>query len=126
SVAFFATLTFIGFRGFAIMAAVVGPRPKSFSVLFDVLCLLAIAQRRWFWAGLCGAVAALTWQPSGILIIVVLALALFQVPEARWKALGRAVMGILLPGLLVIVWYYAADAIAGLKAGLLLGFYLED
>ncbi|MGB6004187.1 MAG: hypothetical protein WBG36_06170, partial [Ornithinimicrobium sp.] len=41
-----------------------GPREKTTMVLLVVCALLAIAHRRWGWAGVATALATLTWQPA--------------------------------------------------------------
>lgn len=41
-----------------------GPREKTTMLLLVVCALLAIAHRRWGWAGVATALATLTWQPA--------------------------------------------------------------
>lgn len=126
SAAAFAALTFIGFKGFAVMAAATGPRPKTFSVLFEILCLLCLVRGWWFWAGLCGGVAALTWQPSGILILAMLLWAVLQSPSERWRVIRQAGAGIVLPLLLVLLWFHAMDAMAALQSSFEVGLLTQD
>ena len=55
--------------------ATAGPEPKLPMLLFVVLSLYLTSRRRWFWAGLCGSLAALTWQPTAIYPAITLFLA---------------------------------------------------
>jgi hypothetical protein len=81
--------------------AVTGPEPKTLVALFALAALLLMAQRRWFWAGVCASLAALAWQPAAITIALVLGGA-FLAPAAeplawrartRWLVTLRAVVG---------------------------------
>ena len=81
-----AAVTFASFRGFA-LDALGGPDAKTPGILLAVLTMLFFARRRWFWAGLCGALAFLVWQP----LLVYLAIALAFAGRRRLIALGAAV-----------------------------------
>ena len=73
----FASLTFLGFFGFAQELAR-GPYAKVPMVLFEVLSLLLTSQRRWFWAGLRGSLSFLVWQSMALFPLVTLFLAAVQ------------------------------------------------
>jgi hypothetical protein len=81
-----AAVTFASFRGFA-LDALGGPDAKTPGILLAVLAMLCFARRRWLWAGLCGALAFLVWQP----LLVYLAVALAFAGRRRLVALGAAV-----------------------------------
>lgn len=81
-----AAVTFASFRGFA-LDALGGPDAKTPGILLAVLAMLLLARRRWFWAGLCSALAFLVWQP----LLVYLAVALVIAGRRRLVALGAAV-----------------------------------
>ena len=66
-------VVFASFHGFA-ADALSGPDAKTPGILLAVLSLLLVLRRRWFWAGACGALAFLFWQPLliylGVAVIV--------------------------------------------------------
>ncbi len=71
--------------------ATAGPEPKLPMLLFVVLSLYFTSRRRWFWAGLCGSLATLTWQPTVIYPAITLLLAaLCGRPEDALGDGGRA------------------------------------
>lgn len=96
--ALLAALTFLGFAPFGARAAS-GPSAKIPMVLFETLCLLFTCQRRWFLAGLTGALSALIWQPTAIFPAAALFLAATQPRAERWPAIARVLGGI---GLLLL------------------------
>ncbi len=81
-----AAATFAAFRGFAI-DALGGPDAKTPGILLAVLSMWVLARRRWFWAGLCGALAFLVWQP----LLIYLAVALAVAARRRLVVAGAAV-----------------------------------
>ena len=81
-----AATTFAAFRGFAI-DALGGPDAKTPGILLAVLSMWLIARRRWLWAGLCGALAFLVWQP----LLIYLAVALAVAARRRLVVAGAAV-----------------------------------
>src|SRR5918912_232899 len=93
---FFGALAFLGFYGFAESVAS-GPEPKTPIVIFKTLCLLFMVQKRWFWAGLCGSLAFLVWQPMGIFPFVAFLLAVTRPKEERRGAALRALAGMMTP-----------------------------
>jgi hypothetical protein len=96
-----AAVAFASFRGFA-ADALAGPDAKTPGILLAVLSLLAMVRRRWFWAGLCGSLAFLVWQPLAIYA------ALAVVFSRRW----RTVAGVLVP-LVVTTVYFALTGALG-------------
>lgn len=124
----FAALTFLGFYGFARPVAS-GPDAKIPVVLFEALSLLFMVQRRWFWAGLCGSLAFLAWQPMGILPLVALILALAQ-PQGersggRRDAALRAFAGVATPLAATGAYFWYHGALKELLDGLVLFNFLH-
>lgn len=107
-----AGLLFVGCWGFG-FHALGGPRPKAPMVLFETLALLLAVRRRWLSAGVCGSLASLVWQPAGLFVASVLALAGLQSEPgaARHRALRRAVLGAGLPWLALLVYLAATGAL---------------
>src|SRR5204863_208014 len=64
-----------------------GPDAKTPGILLAVLAMLLLVRRRWFWAGLCCALAFLVWQP----LLVYLAVGLVVAGRRRLVALGAVV-----------------------------------
>ena len=97
-----ASLTLVAFPGYAKHAAS-GPRPKTLAVLFEILSLWCTAERRWLAAGLCGGLAAWTWQPLVILPLASAVTAMLQTQgsRARLRAVARVVVGFLIPSALL-------------------------
>lgn len=110
-------LTFAAFDGFASYAAS-GPQAKTPMVLFEILSLLLISQRRWFWAGLCGSLAFLTWQPAIILILVSIVVAFVQTKENRFLAVGKTMLGACVPIIVVFAYFLYKDSVNELLEGL--------
>jgi hypothetical protein len=106
----FGALAFLGFYGYAQPAAS-GPEPKTPMVLFETLSLLFAVQKRWFWAGLCGSLAFLVWQPMAIFPFVALVLAVTRPKEERYGAALRAASGIATPLVIVVAYFYYHDAL---------------
>ena len=96
-----AAVTFAAFRGFAI-DALGGPDAKTPGILLAVLSMWLIARRRWFWAGLCGALAFLVWQP----LLIYLAVALAVAARRRLVVAGAAV-----PLVATAVYFWATGAL---------------
>jgi len=112
-VGLFAALSFLTFYTFGSYAAS-GPRDKTFLVLAVAVSLWLGARRRWFWAGLAGALAALTWQPAALIPLVMAVLAVLQTdaPAARRLRSGLAVLaGVLLPLAAVVVYFALVGAL---------------
>jgi hypothetical protein len=94
-------VVFASFQGWA-ADALAGPDAKTPAILLAVLSLLLMRRRRWFWAGVCGALAFLFWQPLLIYLGVALA-----VSRRRAVVLGAAIP------LVVTVAYFAAAGALG-------------
>ena len=118
-------LTFVGFTGFGIYAAS-GPLPKTAMVLFGILSLLLIARRKWFWAGICGSLAFLTWQPAAIYLVLAGLLAILQSEPGRPRVRSAlsVVCGGLIPIVVVSLYFWYEGALYDLIDGtLLFNFY---
>lgn len=73
------------------LRAVTGPEPKAYLILFGLLALVCIAQKRWGWAGVCAALSALAWQPALMVAAIGMAaaaLAPWLEPMSQEKAEG--------------------------------------
>ena len=116
---FFAALTFIGFYSFARSVAS-GPDAKTPMVLFEALSLYLASRKSWFWAGFCGSLALLVWQPMGLLTAGVVVLAFAQPREERYKASLRTLAGGALPLVLTGAYYWYEGALDKLADGLFL------
>ena len=118
--ALFSALVFIAYRGYG-EQAVSGPLPKTLCLLFVVFALASAARRRWFWAGACSALAALTWQPTGLYCLAVLVLAWFQGDRSggRRQSLVRALLGIAVPTLAIGAYFLSKGALDELVDGIL-------
>jgi hypothetical protein len=119
----FAALTCLGFFGFAKSAAS-GPRPKTLVVLFGTLSLLLTGRKMWFWAGLFGALSALTWQPAGIFLLVTLLVAAMQPRKERLRAISLSLFGIGVPSVALAAYFISQNAFGELLDGILL-FHLR-
>lgn len=83
----------VGFTAGLIMAgwdfyglrAVTGPEPKAFLILFAMPAFVFIAKKRWVAAGICAALATLSWQPG----LMIAALAVAAALIAPWLETGR-------------------------------------
>lgn len=115
----FAALAFLGFGWFSKYAAS-GPRFKTPMVLFETLSLLLTSRRRWFWAGLCGSLSFLTWQPTAIFPLVTLLLATTGPRKERFSAISRSLAGISLPVAVIGAYFHYHDALYEFLGGLIL------
>ena len=118
-IGFMVALVFIQFFPFA-KSAISGPQKKVPMVLFEVLALLLTSKKRWFWAGLCGSLAFLTWQAMGIFPIVTLFLAAISPEKDRLQNILRTTAGIVLPLIFVISYFYFYGAFWQLLDGAIL------
>jgi hypothetical protein len=115
-----AAFTFLNFWGFGRHAGS-GPRAKTAMLLFQVLALWGTGRKTWFWAGLCGSLAFLTWQPTGIYPAAAFALALLQSPKkVRISNALRALAGIAVPILAVSAYFVAYGALYEFVEGTIL------
>ena len=118
-VGMFAALTFLGFFWFGKEIAR-GPYQKVPMVLFVVLSLLLTSRRRWFWAGLCGSLSFLVWQPTAIFPLTTLFVAALQPRQRRLAAVTRVSAGIGLPLATVGAYFYYHGAFYKLLDGAIL------
>ena len=103
---------FASFRGFA-MDALAGPDAKTPGLLFGMLAMVCALRRRWFAAGLLGALAFLVWQPLAIYVAVaLLAAAVGPHTSHRLRALARIAIGALLP-VVIVAFYFATTGAFG-------------
>ncbi len=116
---FFAALTFLGFYAYA-QAAASGPEPKTPMILFQTLSLAFTVQKRWFWAGLCGSLAFLVWQPMAIFPLATFVLAVTRPGDERYGATLRALAGIAVPIASIVAYFYYYDALGEFLDGFVL------
>lgn len=106
-----AAFVFVGYWGFGRHAAS-GPRAKTLAVGFEVVSLWLIARRNWFWAGLVGALAFLTWQPMIVYPVLSVLLAFLQSPgrSERVRNSLKALSGFLIPNVIMLGYFWLHDA----------------
>jgi len=117
---------FIGFSGFGRHAAS-GPRAKSLMLLFVILTLLLTSKKKWFWAGVCGSLAFLTWQPTAIYVAISIFLAFIQ-SESRYtkvKSVCLASAGALIPMAMISLYFLLKGAFSDLFDGVIL-FHVKN
>lgn len=107
-----AATVFSSFNGFA-RDALSGPNAKTPGVMFAVVSMWLGLGKRWFWAGLAGSLAFLTWQPL-IVYPAMISVAAFATSsrEQRWRALGGSIGGAAVPVAAVTTYFAAAGALA--------------
>ncbi len=120
-IGFLAFLTFLTYSMYFYYITV-GPRTKIPLLLFECLCLLNILHRRWFWAGFFASLSATTWQPMGILCLTGLLFAFFSAADVETgiKSLCRTLVGISLPLLFFVGYFFVNDALKSFLDGFLL------
>ena len=112
-----ALLTFAGF----VTYAVGGPREKTTLTLFVILAFWTVVKQRWLLAGVCVALATLTWQPSFIVGVFAAGVAMAGLRRPAVLPAGiRFAVGGLIPTALIS----AGFALAGALQALLDGFVL--
>src|SRR6185437_16223363 len=90
-------VTFLAFEGFA-ADALGGPDAKTPAVLLSILALIALSRRRWVPAALAGSLAALTWQPLLVYVVVAVAGAALDPRRfTRVRATARAIAAAAIP-----------------------------
>jgi hypothetical protein len=108
-----AAVIFLGFYPFT-FGATAGPEPKLPMMCFLTLNLYLTATRRWFWAGVCGALSALTWQPTVVFPAVTLLLALLAGRAERRRAALLTLVGGALPVIAVVAYFIERSALQSL------------
>ena len=95
-----------------------GPRPKTLVVGCEALALWAMASRSWFWAGACGALAGLTWQPTAIFAFAAIGLAGAD-PSGKGRLANalRATAGMVVPLAIVGGYFLAMGAFGAFFEG---------
>ena len=111
----------LSFHGF-IHYASSGPREKTPMTLFVIVALWALTHRRWFTAGVFTSLATLCLQTAffSTFAAVVAAVLLVLGGMARLRALGRVVLGGLVPVVVLAAWF----TLAGSLRETLDGFYV--
>jgi hypothetical protein len=85
-----------------------------------MLALLATVRRRWFLAGLAGALATLVWQPAGLIpVAIAIAAAVRVAGRNRWRAMRAIMLGGAIPVGAVVIYYALVGALAALLDGFL-------
>ena len=97
-------------QGFVIYATG-GPREKTTMVLLVILALWAVTHRRWAAAGVCVALATLTWQPSFLVGTAVAGAAMLALPSRR--DVWRSVVRFCVAGLVTTALFLLGFALAG-------------
>lgn len=105
---FVAAAVFLTFGEFSRLASG-GPREKTTMVLFLVAALLLLGRRRWFAAGVCTALATLTWQPSLAVAVAAAGVSIAWTPGGRVRGAVSYVAGGALPTGLAALYYLAHD-----------------
>jgi 4-amino-4-deoxy-L-arabinose transferase-like glycosyltransferase len=106
-----AAVTFAAFRGFAI-DALGGPDAKTPGMFFAVLSMALLVRRRWFWGAFAGSLAFLVWQPLGVYVpVAVLGVLVTAAPGERWRRLGGALAGAVIPLAAVTLYFLIAGAL---------------
>ncbi|MEW6127381.1 MAG: hypothetical protein AB1757_10105 [Acidobacteriota bacterium] len=93
-----------------------GTEPKLPLMIGGLLTLLMIAKRRPFWAGFCGTVACLFWQPG--LMFVGVAFLIFTKYLTAWRDGNgvKVMLGALMPLAVVVLYFGAKGALGDLWA----------
>ena len=88
-----------------------GTQPKLPLLIFGLVSLLLVAGDRPFWAGFCGMLACLCWQPG--LMFVGTAFLIFSKYLTSWRDLraARVMAGAAVPLALVVLYFFAKGAL---------------
>lgn len=120
AVGFIAGLLMAGWDFYG-LRAVTGPEPKAFLILFALPTFIFIAQKKWWLAGICAALTALSWQPGLMVSALALAAAFLapylepQTQIPRWRIGLRQMLFVIggwsIPFALVLVYLVSSDAL---------------
>jgi hypothetical protein len=105
-----AAVVFASFKGFA-QDALRGPDAHTAGPLWAVLSMWLALRRHWYWAAFAGSLATLVKQTYGFYALAAIGAALLFAPDARWRALLRAVAGALTPFVLTLLYFAAKGAV---------------
>jgi hypothetical protein len=112
SAGFLAPAIFLTFEDFLSLASD-GPREKTTMVLFLLACLILLGRRRWAAAGVCAALATLTWQPALVVAVAAfLTAALLDQHDRRVRITARFLAGGAVVTLATVVYFWAAGALS--------------
>ena len=112
-----AFLTFTG----CIEAATTGPDEKTAMMLFLLCALWAVVRSSWLVAGVFVSLATLVLQTAFFVgLPVLLVAALTQPRGSRLRAMGRGILGGVLPALVLVAYFAVAGAVDALLNGFLL------
>lgn len=101
-----AASAFLTFEQFTVLAGS-GPREKTTMVLFLLGAVILAGRRRWLGAGVCTALATLTWQPVVLVALAVVVVAIAGAAGRRVRAIGLVVLGGLIPSALTVAYFAA-------------------
>jgi hypothetical protein len=116
-----AAVAFLGFWGFARHAGS-GPQAKTAMVLFQVLALYYASEKKWFWSGFTGALAAWAWQPAAIFVVIPFLLAVLQSDR---KSCWRLLLGAVVPSLAILAYFVYHGGLWDLLDGAVLFIFNE-
>lgn len=105
-----ATLTLTGF-GLWASASATGAEPKLLMILWGIISLWALQEKRWFLTGLAASLAFLSWQPAAIYLFLTLVTTLVLSQKDRRQAFLAALAGAILPLVLLIAYLAMAGAL---------------
>lgn len=104
-------MALLSINGFTLYAST-GPREKTVLVGFLLAAALALAHRRFGWAGFFVSLATLTWQPSFFPGVATAVVALSLLPRGRrLRGLAAVALGGLLPLAACLVYYAAIGSL---------------
>lgn len=104
-----AALSLLGFSIWG-EAAATGAQPKLFMILWGLITLWALLEKRWFTSGLAASLSFLTYQPGAVYLVLSLGFPFIQT-QSRRPAFLRALAGSLLPFFLVTLYLAAENAL---------------
>jgi len=104
-------VTFASFSGFAV-DALTGPNAKTPGILFAVVAMTLLVERRWMWGAFAGSLAFLTWQPLGVYAAVAVGRAPLAAGRPRWKPAALAVGATAIPIVAIGLYFWRAGGLA--------------
>jgi hypothetical protein len=97
-----------------------GPREKTTMLLALLGCLILLQRRQFVAAGVCAALATLTWQPALAPAMAAAATAVFLVARGhRWRAFLAFVGGGMVPTAIAVALFWLTDALHAALGGFL-------